>query len=539
MNLLMDLAIKTKIMAIALLAILSISIIIGYNFIVTSGNNELVASVRDVDFPVLEHLDSNIQGLAKIDAAGKAAVQNSDVELLENAEEAAWLIETTYSEIVELDPRLSIMVDKLKALHMDYYTVFNAAITGMITQSIPPDQVGAKLQKMQQAYQAYGEALSHFRHDQYEHFTESIATVTSRGKDAVIIGLTTGILAIIFILYAAIFISGLISRNISHVVDALTELSEGAGDLTRRLKVPCNDEVGKLVLTFNSFVEKLQEMIGDLAKSTTQLTNSAQEVNNIAEVSEHGNKKQQLVVEQVVTAIDQMSATVKDVAKNAVMAQTATEEANLEGQAGRVVVKEAIDSIGSLASEVHKASGVINNLEKDSDNVGAILGVIRGITEQTNLLALNAAIEAARAGDQGRGFAVVADEVRVLANRIQDSTLEIQDLIQRLQSAALDAVSTMNQGVSKAETSVSQVTEAAASLESIADRIDTISKMNTQIAFAAEEQGAVTDDIQQNIVSIHNLSAETAEGAKKTANSSEELLRLAGGVQTLVDRFKV
>jgi methyl-accepting chemotaxis protein len=227
------------------------------------------------------------------------------------------------------------------------------------------------------------------------------------------------------------------------------------------------------------------------------------------------------------------------VARNASSAADEAHTADLEAQQGKQVVSETTQAISSLANEVDNASTVIQKLESDSESISSILDVIRGIAEQTNLLALNAAIEAARAGEQGRGFAVVADEVRSLANRTQESTQEIQKMIEKLQSGASDAVEVMVKGRDWANTSVEKAEQAASALERITKAVDVINSMNTQIATAAEEQSAVAQEIDRNVTNIHQVSNQTADGATQTAGASDELARLATDLQQLVSHFKL
>ncbi len=229
----------------------------------------------------------------------------------------------------------------------------------------------------------------------------------------------------------------------------------------------------------------------------------------------------------------------QEVARNASSASQAAQEADGEAGNGKQVVSASIDAINALAGEVEKAAEVIDKLETDSENISKVLDVIKGIAEQTNLLALNAAIEAARAGEQGRGFAVVADEVRTLASRTQQSTEEIHEIIERLQADAESAVQVMNTGRGQAQSSVEQAAHAGESLERIAKAVTTISDMNAQIASAAEEQTAVAEEINRNIVGITQAGQESAQGAQQTATSSEELAKLAARLQGLVSQFRV
>ncbi len=328
-----------------------------------------------------------------------------------------------------------------------------------------------------------------------------------------------------------------ITRSVAELEHTTARLADG--DLNARAHNHGADELGRVATALNHMADRFKNTIGEVSGSTSQLAAAAEELSAVSAQTSHGIAQQQSETDQVATAMNEMSATVQDVARNAEQAASAARNADAEAQQGKRVVGGNIDAIDALAAEVERAAQVIQTLEAESGNIGMVVDVIKSIAEQTNLLALNAAIEAARAGEQGRGFAVVADEVRTLASRTQQSTQEIQHMIQRLQAGASEAVKVMVQGRSQAQGAVKQAAQAGESLESITRAVANITDMNTQIASAAEEQSAVSEEINRNIVIISQVGSQTAAGAQQTSVASEELARLAAQLQTLVGRFRV
>jgi methyl-accepting chemotaxis protein len=312
-----------------------------------------------------------------------------------------------------------------------------------------------------------------------------------------------------------------------------------AGDLTAKIEVTTDDETGKLLAATKTMIERLHTLLSEVNGSTAQLSAAAEEMAVITDQSRKGSSQQQQDITQIATAMNQMSATVQEVARNAASAADAAQQASTQANQGKGIVTEGVSAIQSLAAEVERAAEVIHKLELDSASIGKVVDVIKGIAEQTNLLALNAAIEAARAGEQGRGFAVVADEVRTLATRTQESTQEIQQMIERLQACATDAVKVMDSGRKQAHISVEKSVAAGNALGAITSSVTAISDMNTQIASAAEEQGAVAEEINRNIVNISQVADQTVAGAQQTAASSEVLSKLAVQLQDLVAKFRV
>jgi methyl-accepting chemotaxis protein len=323
-------------------------------------------------------------------------------------------------------------------------------------------------------------------------------------------------------------------KRISDIANAI-----GRNDISHSCEMQSDDMIGEIIDAFNQMAANLRNMIGQISGATTQLAAAAEETSTITDETSRGVQAQQTEIDSIASAMNEMTSTVQEVARNAADASTAAQTADSEAKHGALVATEAIGGIDALVNEVNSAAQVIRNLEKESENIGSVLDVIRGIAEQTNLLALNAAIEAARAGEQGRGFAVVADEVRTLASRTQQSTREIQDMILRLQSGAGNAVKVMEGAQSKAQESSDRVEKAAESLAMIAGSVSAINDMNTMIASAAEEQSAVAAEMQSNMNNIREVADRSAEGAQQTAQASEELARLAAEQQALMAQFKV
>jgi len=347
------------------------------------------------------------------------------------------------------------------------------------------------------------------------------------------------VISIVFGLAVSWAMAVMITKPLNEAVSALNDIAEGEGDLTRRLEVTGRDEIAQLSTGFNKFIEKVQMIISQVAGSTSQLAAAAEEMSAVVMTTKKGIQTQRNETDLVATAMNEMVATVQEVATNANNASGQAENANTEAINGKQTISKTISSIEALASEVNKASDVIDGLEKDSDDIGTVLDVIQGIAEQTNLLALNAAIEAARAGEQGRGFAVVADEVRSLASRTAHSTKEIQGMIERLQKGASDAVAVMQSGTKQAEASVSQAADADKALAAITSAVGDIAAMNSQIAHAASQQGTVAEEINISVTNISQVAEQSSQATEDLANASDELAKLAVDLQSIVAQFKI
>jgi methyl-accepting chemotaxis protein len=376
-----------------------------------------------------------------------------------------------------------------------------------------------------------GKAIAHLV--SAKDYTESYASLQ---RTSVMAYALTGLIILAAVAGLYLYMKYLL-KPLGTVVSELKAVADG--DLTVNIEVTSKDEIGQLQAAVRQTTSNLREVLQLINSMTTKLAEAATSMLSTSETSQQGIQNQQKGTEQVVTAMHEMTATVQEIARNAAQAATEAGNANQEASKGQLVVDETTSSINSLAGEVDNASDVIGKVRQDSDNIGSILDVIRGIAEQTNLLALNAAIEAARAGEQGRGFAVVADEVRTLASRTQESTEEIQAMIEQLQSGIQDAVTVMVNSREHAGQTVEQAREAGKSLSDITAAVTVISDMNTQIASAAEEQSSVTEEINRNIVEINSAVELSAEGASQILDSSEYLNELSDELTATLGRFRL
>ena len=371
--------------------------------------------------------------------------------------------------------------------------------------------------------------------NQVREAASSIVNMTSE-----LFTLSLALLAIIFIL--SVIYTYVMRREICSPIDRLrstVEHIEQQSDLTSRFKIKNMDEIGVTGTAFNRMMEQFATIVSKVTDACQQLDTAVSTLVSIMQETKQGVVVQQRSTEQVATAINQMATTVEEVALHTEHAKQVTLKATDASHHGGDVVQRSMDKALSLSSMMSGANEAIVQVEKESNVIGTVLDVIRGISEQTNLLALNAAIEAARAGEEGRGFAVVADEVRTLAKRTHDSTEEINKIISNLQTGTQHAVNVMSEGDREAKEVVEQAENAGKALKKIEEQIAEINDLNSMIASSAEEQAVVAADINKNIVSISDGSVSTTQAVENTVSASEELMQLSRHLADLVQQFKV
>ncbi|RON86912.1 methyl-accepting chemotaxis protein [Pseudomonas fluorescens] len=335
----------------------------------------------------------------------------------------------------------------------------------------------------------------------------------------------------------AMMLTRSIVRPLSSAVSAAESVAQG--DLTRPIETHGNDEVSRLLKALATMQQNLRETLQGISGSATQLATAADELNAVTLDSTQGLQQQNNEIEQAATAVNQMTAAVEEVARNAVSTSDATRQSSESAHLGQVRVSETATAINALASDVQQTGELVQSLANQSQDIGKVLDVIRAIAEQTNLLALNAAIEAARAGESGRGFAVVADEVRALAYRTQQSTQEIEQMVQGMRSGSSLALDSMQASTARATTTLALAERAGEALQTITASVHEIHERNLVIASAAEEQAQVAREVDRNLVNIRDLSVRSAAGADQTSASSHELSQLANALQSMVRRFQL
>ncbi|ALO36409.1 chemotaxis protein [Colwellia sp. MT41] len=321
--------------------------------------------------------------------------------------------------------------------------------------------------------------------------------------------------------------------------ELMKDIAQGEGDLTSSLDDSGQDEISHLSKYFNEFIGKMRQLLQDVTDNTSQVLDHAEAVADASETTQSLIQSQNDITAQVATAMEQMTSQIKDVSDNASSAEQAANDARNNTSDGKEIISHTIAQMQTLSSNIDEVSKVVASLASESDNIGSVLDVIRGIAEQTNLLALNAAIEAARAGEQGRGFAVVADEVRTLANRTEQSTNEIQQMIQKLQSGAQEAVAAVKVSQDISLKTVEQTAKADGSLNEIDRLMVVISDMNTQIARATEQQSQAADEVNLRINDLAGMTEESLATTEQLSETSQKLKVSSNAMSEVVSRFKI
>ena len=349
----------------------------------------------------------------------------------------------------------------------------------------------------------------------------------------------TVLLDIILAIVISLAARTLVDRPLTQVIDALHDIAEGEGDLTRRLDANRQDQIGDLAKEFNTFVEKIWALVVETRTSMQEMEGWGNKVAASSVDIKGDLHEQHEEIDQVTAATHELGIASQNVAENAQQAAESVHSADSAATKANTIVMNGIEAINELAKEIDSGAEAVDALQNDVANITSVLAVLRGIAEQTNLLALNAAIEAARAGEMGRGFAVVADEVRALASRTQEATEEIQSMIEKLQGGAQKAVEAMLSSKGRSEDNVEMSSKTGDALVEITNAMTVINDMSIQIASATEEQNAVCDDVTRNLTKITSIASSITDVSQESVETASSLQDLNQQVLKTFDRFKV
>ena len=539
MNFLKKMPIATKIFLIPGIAALSFIIYLLITVYTALNNGATLEKVQKVQFPALQLSASTLVDMQKVRDTLASAVTTGDQDTLTMAQELAEEAKSGLNQIASISPEFRSEISRISSGFDNYFDVAYDVSQSMVNGTADFSRLGELSAQMNLSYDGAIAAMSQFRDAQQAAFEEAFKNTDSANTSLISTGVILAVVVTILLFGTAVPIVRGIKQSIDDVVRSLKDIAQENGDLTVRIETKSEDEIGDLVYWFNQFMDKLQGVVRDVVEASLPLSNLAQNLRGVTEETQRTIDVQQRSATNAKQAVDTMSGSVDGVAHSAAQAASDANEATTAASEGRQIVQQTVTSIQQLAENVRETADVIARLESDSNKVGSVLDVIKGIAEQTNLLALNAAIEAARAGEQGRGFAVVADEVRTLASRTQQSTEEIQSTIEQLQNAAHSAVEVMSRGTEQATSSVETANKAGSSLETITSTIGRINQMNEQIAHNTEDQRTVAVDIVRHVDEIHERTEQTASRSGELGSMCNELADLAQHLESIAKQFRV
>jgi methyl-accepting chemotaxis protein len=538
MNFLARLSIAQKLFLIPIIGTVNFLIYVGITTNTAFNNVDVLEKARDIEFPALLASRNALVSMENVKESLSSAVTTGDEESLERANALAAATRDNLTAIVQLNDDLAVKVSPILQSFDQYFDIAFGVSKSMVDNTADFSKIGQLSTQMNDIFEKTTSKLTEFSQSRLTAFETAIQESNEAASSLIWVGLAMGLITTLVLFATAFPIVSNLRKSIVDVVASLKDIAQEDGDLTVRISTNNKDEIGDLVYWFNQFIEKLQGVVRDIGNSSKPLANLADNLNQVSGNARQTIAAQQMSAADAKAAVDNMTQSVGAVAQSASEAAAAASEASTAADDGQRVVNQTVNSIQSLAARVDETAVVIRKLEEDSNQVGVVLDVIKGIAEQTNLLALNAAIEAARAGEQGRGFAVVADEVRTLASRTQQSTEEIQSTIEQLQNAARSAVTVMAKGTEQATVSVDEANKAGSSLIAITETIARITQMNDQIANSTGEQQAVADTISANVDDINSRTEDTASSSEQLTHVSDELEQLSKDFNKIMQQFK-
>ena len=535
-------SLTAKLSLVPAVALLGLILYVGYTSLQLSATDSRLVMLETQSYPTLEKADAVIFQFSRIPGLLNNAVAAGEPSMLDEARDVLGKIDTEQQALGALlssQPQRRQTLDSWRSAVKTYAENALSASTKLIDGSASFDDLRPNLDRMASDLSQAQKLAADFRTGAYQDFQQTLAEAREANERTTRLGIVLSLVLIVVVSAGAWLVIRSVMANVRGVIASLQAIARGDGDLTRRVNVESNDEIGAMIELFNGFLDKLQLTIRQIIEAASPLGQVSKELYKLTQGSEENAKSQQHHTDSITRDILTMTGSIQEVAQRS---QQASDEANSAARQAAT----ARDHIGSLASgisdlgtSVMSAVQAMKQLEEETQEVGSVLTVIRSIAEQTNLLALNAAIEAARAGEQGRGFAVVADEVRNLAQKTAASTAEIQQIIQRLQTSANTVLNVMTSNGEKSRASIERSVEATQLLETIALTVNQIDELNAGIAQFTQEQIGLSSSIQQETQVLQQDAQATANGAEATARLGEQLVSTGDHLRAATAQFRV
>lgn len=535
-------SLTAKLLLVPAVALFGLILYVGYTSLQLSVTDSRLVTLEKQSYPTLEKTDAVIFQFSRIPGLLNNAVAAGEAGLLGEAREILQDIDTQQQALNALlanEPQRRQALDNWRAAVKNYADNALGASTKLIDGSASFDDLRSGLDRMASDLTQAQNFAFEFRTGAYDDFRQTLAQTREDNAATSRLGIILSLVLVIVVSIGAWLVIRSVMTNVRGVIASLQSIARGDGDLTQRVNVSSNDEIGAMIELFNGFLDKLQRTISQIIEAASPLGQVSKELYNLTQGSEESAKSQQHHTDSISRDILTMTGSIQEVAQRSQQASNEANAAARQAAAAREHVGSLSTGISDLGASVMSAVQAIEQLEDETQEVGSVLIMIRSIAEQTNLLALNAAIEAARAGEQGRGFAVVADEVRNLAQKTTVSTAEIQQIIQRLQTSANMVLSVMTSNGEKSRASIERSIEATQLLETIAQTVNQIDELNAGIAEFTQEQIGLSSSIHQETQVLQRDALATANGAEATARLGEQLVSTGNHLRAATTQFRV
>ncbi|MCQ2032836.1 methyl-accepting chemotaxis protein [Stutzerimonas kunmingensis] len=537
-----NLSLTAKLSLVPAVALVGLVLYVVYTSLQLSATDSRLVLLETRSYPTLEKADAVIFQFSRVPALLNNAVAAGEPGILDEAREVLQQIDSQQQALASLlseqRQQLQALSDWRKAVR-DYADNALAASTKLIDGSASFDDLRPSLDRMASDLAQAQKLGSDFRAQAYDDFQQTLVQTREANAATTRLGIILSLALVVLVSLGAWLVIRSVMVNIRGVITSLQSIARGDGDLTQRVNVESNDEIGAMIELFNSFLDKLQRTIRQIIEAANPLGQVSKELYKLTQGSEENAKSQQHHTDSITRDILTMTGSIQEVAQRSQQASDEANSAARQAATAREHVGSLSTGISDLGDSVMGAVKAMEQLEEETQEVGSVLTVIRSIAEQTNLLALNAAIEAARAGEQGRGFAVVADEVRNLAQKTAASTAEIQQIIQRLQNSANTVLNVMTSNGEKSRASIERSIEATQLLEAIAGTVNQIDELNAGIAQFTQEQIGLSSSIRQETQVLQQDAQATANGAEATARLGEQLVSTGDHLRAATGQFRV